>query len=149
MKIEIEQKKNARTQIAKDPKFFHYRQTNSGGSFVIDDERGIGPHVWVEAHSADEANKLAEDLGLYFDGAGDCDCCGNRWSEAWREDGQTQAEIEEVLEEDDNDIDLQYYSGWHNKVYIHTLDGQLIKIVLEPVGKVWNDDKRRFERVDR
>lgn len=31
------------------PKFWEFDQNNSGGSFDIDDERGIGPSVWIEA----------------------------------------------------------------------------------------------------
>ena len=55
--------------------FYTYRQNNSGGSFC-----GPAMYVIIEATSENEANRLAEDLGLYFDGAGDCECCGNRWS---------------------------------------------------------------------
>jgi hypothetical protein len=58
--------------------FFSFNQNNSGGSF-------IGPHVViVEAETADEANEIAvAKAGVYFDGAGDCECCGRRWSETW------------------------------------------------------------------
>lgn len=62
--------------------FFHYSQNNSGGSFDFDLARGITHHVVIEADSADDANKRAEAIGLYFDGcdAGiDCGCCGDRW----------------------------------------------------------------------
>lgn len=58
--------------------FYRYRQNNSGGIWT---EPAI--NVIVEAGSADEANDRAETLGVYFGGAGDCSCCGNRWSTAW------------------------------------------------------------------
>jgi len=63
--------------------FFTFRQNNSGGSFDYDAERGISVVVVVEAESATVAVARAKDIGLYFDGVGDCRCCGNRWSEPW------------------------------------------------------------------
>lgn len=62
--------------------FYDFRQNNSGGSWDYSD-RGISVNVIIEADSVDEANTKAENLGLYFDGAGDCNCCGNRWDEFW------------------------------------------------------------------
>ena len=56
--------------------FYTFKQNNSGG--VWD-----GPeYVIIEADSADEANMIAMDHGVYFDGvhsAMDCPCCGDRW----------------------------------------------------------------------
>ena len=69
--------------------FYLYSQNNSGGSFVYDDRRGVAEYVVVEADSADQANERAESAGLYFDGEGDCECCGNRWCEAWEDGGDT------------------------------------------------------------
>lgn len=63
--------------------FWTYHQNNSGGGFDYDPERGISCNVIVEAGSESEADERAERIGLYFDGAGDCQCCGNRWSGAW------------------------------------------------------------------
>ncbi|MGP3750873.1 DUF7296 family protein [Streptomyces sp. IBSNAI001] len=66
--------------------FFDFSQNNSGGGFDFDAERGISEYVIVEAADAEEANYRAERIGLYFDGEGDCGCCGNRWSEQWGSD---------------------------------------------------------------
>lgn len=57
--------------------FYVYRQNNSGGSF-----RTPAISVIVEADNATEADTIAETVGIYFDGAGDCSCCGNRWDNA-------------------------------------------------------------------
>lgn len=61
--------------------FFTFHQNNSGGNFVID--RLVAPYVIIEADNADEANIIAEEIGIYFNGAGDfgpdCPCCGDRW----------------------------------------------------------------------
>ena len=61
--------------------FFTFRQNNSGGSFVVDSERGIGYMVCIEAENAEKACERAREIGLYFNGRGDCSCCGPRWSE--------------------------------------------------------------------
>jgi len=67
-------------------KFFRYDQNNSGGDFIVDDKVTID--VWIEAHNSDEANTVAEKLGIYFDGVAtgaDCGCCGDRWDRASKE----------------------------------------------------------------
>lgn len=113
-------------------KFFDYHQNNSGGSFVHDENRGIGYTVIVEATSADDANKRAERIGLYFDGDGDCSCCGNRWSDKWRnEDGKESPCIY------DTDVSEGFYSVdengfstmWGLKSYIHYMDGTVKEVV--------------------
>lgn len=61
----------------KKDKFFTFNQNNSGGSFT-----GPACYVIIEARDPDDANRLAERAGLYFNGcdAGiDCSCCGDRW----------------------------------------------------------------------
>jgi hypothetical protein len=60
-------------------KFYHFSQNNSGGSFTFDEAAGITHNVIVEATDYQHANMLAERIGLYFDGDGDCPCCGDRW----------------------------------------------------------------------
>lgn len=60
--------------------WYRYRQNNSGGRFIINDD--VAVTVFVEALSASDANEWAERVGLYFDGHNDCPCCGNRWYSA-------------------------------------------------------------------
>ena len=70
--------------------FFTFNQNNSGGVFV-------GPeYVIVEADSADEANMIATDHDVYFDGVHngpDCPCCGDRWYEVDDDDATEEPEI--------------------------------------------------------
>ena len=66
--------------------FYHFRQNNSGGTFDVDPKRGIDVNVIIEADNYHEANSRAENIGLYFDGQGDCSCCGDRWYEMYDED---------------------------------------------------------------
>jgi hypothetical protein len=64
--------------------WYEFRQNNSGGSFVMDDDVSI--YVLIQAASNYEANAKAQDIGIYFDGCSDgrdCDCCGDRWYEAY------------------------------------------------------------------
>jgi hypothetical protein len=61
--------------------FFEYQQNNSGGVWDGDFIRVI-----VEANGPSEADALAQEHGVYFDGVAhgrDCECCGDRWSSAW------------------------------------------------------------------
>lgn len=63
--------------------FYVYDQNNSGGSYVINDQ--VCEYVIIEAANPDQANQIAEDIGIYFYGVSsgsDCECCGNRWSTA-------------------------------------------------------------------
>jgi hypothetical protein len=68
--------------------FYEFNQNNSGGYFD-----GPAEFVIVEADNSNEANDIAKSLGLYFDGVGDCQCCGNRWHKAWGDDGEEVPEI--------------------------------------------------------
>lgn len=103
--------------------FYSYRQNNSGGYFEFNDEEGITIEVIVEANSVQQANALANSIGLYFDGVDsgiDCSCCGDRWSEPWRED-----DAEESLPTE------SYYDGLYEQdtakgktICIHYLNGE-------------------------
>ena len=80
--------------------FYSYHQNNSGGFFcspAID--------VVIEADSAEEANRIAESKGLYFDGQGDCDCCGNRWTEEF---GSGEDSVPELYKESWYDSKVNY-----------------------------------------
>lgn len=61
-------------------KFYEFSQNNSGGSFVTDDK--LCHRLIIEAKDEDEACRIAEDMGVYFNGCDDgmdCPCCGDRW----------------------------------------------------------------------
>lgn len=106
------------TNNTKTPRWFEFQQNNSGGSFVTDDAEGIGPHVWIQAYTPEQANDIAETKGIYFDGCqtgGDCPCCGDRWYRVW--DGEDGSDTVEVSEEWD--------FNWHDTVYAHSLDGTI------------------------
>lgn len=68
--------------------FYTYRQNNSGGFFT---EPAV--NVIIEAKNADHANDIAESKGLYFDGEGDCPCCGDRWYAVDKSDGTKRPQI--------------------------------------------------------
>jgi hypothetical protein len=97
-------------------KWFMYNQNNSGGSFVIKPEEGIGETVWIQARSAGDANMRALGIGLYFDGRGDCSCCGDRWSEVWGSDEGTTREP-------------YIWASWRrDDVYAHRYDGTFYQV---------------------
>lgn len=108
-------------------KFYKFSQNNSGGSFDINDEKGIGPIVIIEALNVDDANNRAERIGIYFNGIEnglDCSCCGSRWSEVWDDDGTDGCEI-----------NFKYDFNWYNVVYVHHLDSSIDKITHGKKGK--------------
>ena len=51
--------------------FYLFDQNNSGGNFHHDSSNGIGYRVIIEADSADQANEIAENIGIYFNGCYD------------------------------------------------------------------------------
>ena len=57
--------------------FYTYAQNNSGG--IYSSNKKLAQYVIIESANAYTANQYAEDLGIYFDGDGDCTCCGQRW----------------------------------------------------------------------
>jgi hypothetical protein len=65
-------------------RWYEFDQNNSGGVFEL--SATVGHRVLVQACSAEVANRIAEDCGLYFGGYGDCQCCGSRWSPCWDDD---------------------------------------------------------------
>lgn len=105
--------------MANAGKFYEFRQNNSGGSFDIDDARGIGPRVWIEALSAVDADQRAQAVGIYFggvEGGMDCECCGDRWYPAWDEGYECPR------------LSPEYDFGWHDTVYVHRMDGTIDRI---------------------
>lgn len=106
-------------------KFYTYGQNNSGGSFVLDEAKGITHYVIIEAFTAEEANNKAEDIGLYFGGAGDCPCCGDRWSTQWADsDGEARPEVYGQPA----DSYISTFGGWMppgKEIVIHYLDGRV------------------------
>ena len=112
--------------------FFEFTQNNSGGSFDHDEKRGIGYAVIIEAENRDLANHFAEEIGLYFDGVRsgqDCGCCGDRWSEAWDDEGDSVPSLYGQPIEDAAKIDPERpWDGWWNlPVYVHYRDGTVKK----------------------
>lgn len=102
--------------------FFEFCQNNSGGFFVTDDERGLGPRVWIEARDKADALNLAVQKGIYFDGVQDgrdCACCGDRWSEYL--DAGAEAPSPDGF----------YDFLWHDTVYVHHLDGRIERLKSE------------------
>ena len=76
-------------------KWFTFHQNNSGGKFVVDDT--VDVNVIIQANYADEANELAQRVGIYFNGVADgydCECCGDRWHKVLDDDrGTDEPEI--------------------------------------------------------
>jgi len=77
-------------------KFFEFSQNNSGGIFIVNEK--VCHRIFIEAENKDEANKIAESLGCYWNGCEngiDCKCCGDRWSKVWDDEGLDLDKINE------------------------------------------------------
>ena len=98
--------------------FYHYSQNNSGGSFDFDKKAGITHHVVIEAESAEAADRKAESIGLYFDGEGDCPCCGERWSTCWPD----EVEADFAPEKYSHCRDMEFAG------FLHAADGTITPI---------------------
>jgi hypothetical protein len=111
--------------------WYHYQQNNSGGTFDIDEKAGIGPRVWIEAPSADAADRRAEDIGLYFDGLEkgvDCPCCGDRWYPT-----SNHPEKHPL-------ISREFDFNWHPIVYLHHHDGRVTSLTEDNAPEEWLHD---------
>jgi hypothetical protein len=103
--------------------WFQFNQNNSGGSFVRDPNEGIGPILWIEAHSARHANERAEALGIYFDGVDS----GDRWHPAWDDDGQLEPKIHYPISDEKGWVALGSFS-FNDVIYIHPLEGKFYEV---------------------
>jgi len=112
--------------------FFTYNQNNSGGGFAYDEKRGISHYVIIEADDAVEANDKAEGIGLYFDGDGDCPCCGDRWCASDKTDGTEFPSVyDEIIEWGENVQETmpggQFMIKWMNgyEGFVHYKNGDI------------------------
>jgi hypothetical protein len=109
--------------------FWTFNQDNSGGGFDYDPERGISHFVIVEAPDSKAANKRAEAIGLYFDGQGDCPCCGNRWSEIyeWEKGDEVPSIWGKSIVDAKNYKQLNDFGKWIDgfEVFVHYADGKV------------------------
>lgn len=121
--------------------FYEFSQNNSGGSFDYDENSGISHFVIVEADSADDANARAERIGLYFDGYGDCECCGNRWYEQWDYQGSSDAsEVPTIYGVDVSSgvytpagsFGMRWMKGYEG--FIHYADGRVVGVDFASMG---------------
>lgn len=108
--------------------FHTFRQNNTGGSFDFDMERGISHFVVVEGDNLDEIMDTARQIGLYFDGSGDCSCCGNRWYAPWDKDDLTETpKIYDVEVPDGEPKDLlTKWMGTNPEGFIHYKAGKIV-----------------------
>lgn len=106
--------------------FYTFIQNNSGGSFIFDEDSGITHFVIVEADSSEEANSIAERIGLYWNGCDegvDCPCCGDRWDSTYPSDGCDTPMIYSSPVKDFNPI--FYWMDVGKEVAIHYKDGSI------------------------
>lgn len=100
-------------------KWYKYSQNNSGGYFEIDEN--LDRCVFIEETSIENANKKAENIGIYFDGVQkdlDCKCCGDRWHPVVEFDSFEENEIVTLL----NNTKFHFQNG-----YIASIKAEFMK----------------------
>jgi hypothetical protein len=104
--------------------FYKFSQNNSGGEFVENDK--VAHFVIIEANDHNHANQIAESIGIYFDGCEkdiDCDCCGDRWSEVDKDDGDDIPLLYGELIENHSEFWCRVGDVY---CYVYKLDGEVI-----------------------
>ena len=99
--------------------FYHYRHNNA---LTYYDGTAPAKHVIVEAATCGEADLRAEKAGVYFGRRrGDCPCCGDRWSRAYRFDERSFPHIYGVP------VDRSTLERWDNIPFaiVRYLDGRI------------------------
>jgi hypothetical protein len=92
-----------------ESRFYEFSQNNSGGSFDIDDK--LCGCILIEAKDAEDANIIAESIGIYFDGCDsgiDCSCCGDRWQPVDESDDINLKKVSKSYNEEL--ADMKYYA---------------------------------------
>lgn len=113
-------------------KYFTYDQNNSGGVFDFDADKGISAKVIVQARDAEEANFRAKRIGLYFDGYGDCRCCGDRWYEQYGDSGFETPMIfrgHTIMDWMNDDHFMKWMDPDKPELFIHLYDDQFMGFV--------------------
>ena len=88
--------------------FYTFCQSNPGGRY----DETMPMYVIIQAVSAEDANKKAESVGVYFDGIAqgiDCSCCNDRWYRVEESDGTDTAQVYEQDAIDDGEKTKIYY----------------------------------------
>lgn len=97
-----------------ETKFFHFRQRNSGGYWIINED--VATNLIIEAINAEDAerkmNEITESYSDY------CPCCGVRWpSWANDKDGTKRPTVwGEGIENTEDSIIIYYFDGRKEKV---------------------------------
>lgn len=118
--------------------FYTFDQNNSGGSFQTDDN--VTLYVIIEADDANEANEKAEMIGLYFDGSGDCLCCGDRWYEAYDSEYGSHDTPQLYGEDPIEHGNGPYFTDWVDNAnqaycYVYYADGNKLAYFRDPATR--------------
>jgi hypothetical protein len=126
--------------------YYTFRQTNSYGRFEFDMVNGISVNVIIEATSHEEANEIAQVIGIYFDDGymRDCQCCGPRWRAVDEYDAEAEPSVygQSVYEPgfQMSSSQARRYDDGYPEGFIHHMDGR-IEAINAPAGGL-------FEMVD-
>ena len=125
--------------------WFHFRQNNTGGSFIRNNDVEI--NVFIEADTPEIANYKALDVGIYFEGVSkgrDCDCCGDRWCEVdeWEKVDRIPPSY---FKRDDLNKSIFYYKNGEKTYGKHLKIRSILTHVERPFVSPYTQESRRLE----
>jgi hypothetical protein len=104
--------------------YYMWRQNNTGGSFVTDDD--LSRFVVIQADSYADAEQKAFSFGIYYDGVDsgyDCECCGDRWREGKLVELDEGDSIEDYLQREEDEypfpgtMTILHLADWSKKTF--------------------------------
>jgi hypothetical protein len=121
--------------------FYEYNQNNSGGSFLMDED--VAHHVIIEARSAEAADAIAENIGIYFNGTEDdgpdCPCCGDRWRSAYGDGDEVPSIYGSPADQYDSGLKRDSRDMWtpigEPYAYIYYADGRKASLINGPANE--------------
>lgn len=106
--------------------FVNFTQNNSGGYFIIDEEKGIGHYIVVEGINLENIKRRFEEITEDFSEY--CSCCGERWCSYIVDEDLTPNPT--IYGKDAKRYVEEYGDGFLKEcfVFVHYIDGSIEKI---------------------
>lgn len=111
--------------------FYTLNQNNSGGYLIQNDN--VDRFVIVEANNAKEAQEIFKNI--LDDYREYCECCGERWSDDWLDEGD--ADNEPYIYDKPIKIFNDEYWCRGASAIVYYLDGRKLKLNLETREETW------------
>jgi hypothetical protein len=104
-------------------KFYPFRQNNSGGYYVIDEENGISEFISIQAKDYKDSVRILQEISEKNDEFFDyCPCCGERWDTC---NFDFDGDLEPMYY--DEKLYDNYKGDCQRTAYVHYYDGKVVQ----------------------